>query len=93
MSFKKKQPEKTEKKNETNERETIFVEGFHIFKPNEKAPDFILAEVILTPEVLIKWMEGNVDLLEKSKYGEQFRLTLKESKSGTYYFAVNTYKK
>jgi len=62
----------------------LFPNGIRAFKPNEKAPDFVKAEIVISKDDFKAWMltEGN-----------EIKLTLKESKKGTYYFAVNNYEK
>tara|TARA_R110000751_G_C13410282_1_gene438905 strand:+ start:37 stop:339 length:303 start_codon:yes stop_codon:yes gene_type:complete len=60
-----------------------FVDGLRAFKPHVNAPDFVKAALEINIEELISWL--------KSQQGEKVRLDLKESKSGTYYCAVNTF--
>lgn len=59
-----------------------FPNGIRAFKPNEKAPSFVKAEIVITNEDLRAWL-----LLEKG----EVKLTLKESQKGTYYLDVNTF--
>ena len=62
----------------------LFPNGIRAFKPNEKAPDFVKAEIVISKDDFKAWM-----LTE----GSEIKLTLKESKKGTYYLAVNKYEK
>lgn len=78
--------------NENND--VIFPRGIIVFEPHEKAPDFVIAELVVSLDDFTKFAEENADLLHNhEKYGEQLKLTLKESKGGKLYLQVNDYKK
>lgn len=84
---------KTSGKKGSEENEPIFPKGVIVFEPHEKAPDFIIAEIVISPETLATFLDENSDLLHThEKYGEQLKLTLKESKGGKLYLQVNDYK-
>lgn len=95
MTFKKKTPapSKNEQTKKENAYESVFPEGIIVFKPREGAPDFILCDIIITPDTLATWLNNNQEQLSETKYGEQLKLQLKESKSGSYYLSVNNYGK
>lgn len=76
-----------------SQRVTIFPKGIFVFNPHENAPEFIKADIILTPSDLFDWLGVNADLLQDTGHGEQIRLTLKESQKGSLYLEVNTFKK
>ncbi len=61
----------------------IFPEGIRVFKPNEKAPDFVKGTLTVNGE-FIEWYQNN------NKDGE-VRLDIKESKNGKYYLSKNEY--
>ena len=68
-----------------------FPKGVMAFKPNDKAPDFIIAEVTVTPDDLQKYMTENPDFVTEWNGKKQIRLTIKDGKKG-YYAEVNTWK-
>lgn len=62
-----------------------FVEGMRVFKPRENAPSFIRANISINRGELIEWLTAQEN--------DDIRLDIKESKKGTYYAALNTWKK
>ncbi|HCX04778.1 MAG TPA: hypothetical protein DHM42_09820 [Clostridiales bacterium] len=62
-----------------------FVEGIRVFKPNEKAPDFIKGNFVINIKDFIKDAEKNA--------GDNFqaRFVMKESKKGNYYLQWDDY--
>ena len=60
-----------------------FVEGLRVFKPSDKAPDFIIANAVMHRKELIGWLQA--------QDGEQIKVDLKRSKEGKYYCEVNNY--
>lgn len=63
--------------------EKQFVDGLRAFKPNEKSPDFIKANVVIHTADLVKWLETQP---------EKIKIDLKESQKGSWYMEVNTWK-
>lgn len=63
--------------------EKQFVDGLRAFKPNEKSPDFIKANVVIHTADLVKWLESQPD---------KIKIDMKESQKGSWYFEVNTWK-
>jgi hypothetical protein len=64
-----------------------FVDGLIVKAPNEKAPDFVKAQISIKVEDLGKWLR------EKFKAGEEWvNVDVKVAKSGKWYAAVSTYK-
>ena len=59
-----------------------FPEGIKAFKPSDKAPGFIKANIQVSKQELINWLQGQPDTV---------KLSLKESQKGTYYLEVDTY--
>lgn len=60
-----------------------FPTGINAFKPNDKAPSFIKANLSIKKADLIEWLKTQ---------GDTIRLDLKESKdSGKYYLSVNDF--
>lgn len=65
--------------------ETIFIDGLRVFKPSDKAPDFII-------------LNGEIDMKELREFAlnhhdeGKVRFQVKESKGGKYYAALDTFK-
>jgi hypothetical protein len=65
--------------------ENEFIDGLMVKKPNEKAPEFIIANISIKREELIEWLQG--------KNEEWINADIKVSKEkGTYYASVNNWK-
>jgi len=71
-------------------KEKVFPKGMMAFKPNEKAPDFVKASVMVTPNELISWLKENSDYLTDYNGNKQLKLQLLENDKGLY-FVVDTY--
>jgi len=71
-------------------KEKVFPKGMMAFKPNEKAPEFVKASVMVTPNELISWLKENSDYLTDYKGNKQLKLQLLENEKGLY-FVVDTY--
>jgi len=71
-------------------KEKVFPKGMMAFKPNEKAPEFVKASVMVTPNELISWLKENSDYLTDYKGNKQLKLQLLENDKGLY-FVVDTY--
>lgn len=64
--------------------EKQFVDGMQVYKPNEKAPDFVKANVVVKRDELLGWLKDK---------GETVRIDIKEGRTGKYYAEVNTYQR
>jgi hypothetical protein len=65
--------------------EVKFVDGLMAKKPHDKAPEFVKCSLSMKREALIEWLNG--------QSGEWINADVKESKKGSWYVAVNDYKK
>lgn len=72
--------------------ENKYPSGIIIFKPHEKAPDFVKGSVVITPKAFRDWCNENVDLATDYKGEKQFKFSLKEGKKGLY-LELDMYKK
>ena len=63
--------------------EAIFPIGIRAYKPNSNAPEYIITELDIQRDDFLAWLHSQ---------GERVKLTVKLSKSGTYYVQVNDYK-
>lgn len=61
--------------------EKEFLNGIKAFKPNDKAPDFVIAELSINVNELIEFMGER----------ESIKAAIKKSKRGTFYIEVNNY--
>lgn len=66
-----------------------FIDGIKAFKPKA---DFIKAELVISLNQLVKFCKDNPELLSEYKGEKQLKVQVKESKSGTWYAALNEYK-
>ena len=64
--------------------ENEFIDGLMVKKPNEKAPEFVIAKLSIKREALIEWLQ--------SKEGEWINADIKLSKKGSYYAQVDNWK-
>jgi hypothetical protein len=67
--------------------ETIFVDGMRFEIPNEKTPEWIKGKISVKVSSLIPFLQAH-----QSEKG-WVNIDLKKSKGGTFYLALNTYKK
>ena len=69
--------------------EPIFLDGVFFDKPREGAPDFVKGKMAIQPEKLIAFLKNNIEHLSPKGW---INFDLKQSKSGSLYFQVNTWK-
>ena len=74
------------------ENKVVFIDGVNVFTPNEKAPDFVKASLVINPTKLIAWLKENDQHLTEGKEGLELRTQIKESKQGKLYASVDTFK-
>lgn len=63
-----------------------FIKGLRVFKPNEKAPDFVKANLVINCKELVEYMRAN-------HTDGQMRVDIKLGKTGNLYAELNTWKK
>lgn len=68
-----------------------YVNGVRVFSPHAKAPDFVLAELVLTPADIASWMAENSYLCSHYNGKDQVKMTIKKGRDGKVYAEVNTY--
>jgi len=69
----------------------VFADGISVYKPNENAPDFVKASLVINFKDLFKFCEANQNYLTGDN--DTLRLQIKESKQGKLYASVDTYQK
>jgi hypothetical protein len=72
--------------------EKIFAEGVRTFKKHDKAPDFVLGKIVITPEKLAAFMDKNPSYCNEYKGDRQISLQITLSKDGALVAAVDTWK-
>ena len=70
----------------------IMAEGVRLFPKHDKAPDFVLGTLIITPNDLFTWMKANDQYTTEYEGKKQLKLQLKKSKAGKLYASVDTWK-
>ncbi len=51
------------------QNKVIFVDGLNVFEPNETAPDWKKADMVINPTQLVKWLEQNDQHRKEGKRG------------------------
>jgi hypothetical protein len=77
-----------------SEKKSIYVNGVRFFKPNENAPENLVANVLITPKLLGESLRQDDVKDAKGEYqgNEQYRATLWKNSDGSYSMSFNTYK-
>lgn len=70
----------------------ILPEGIRFFDKNEKQPSFVKGSIVITMSDLLAFVNANPQLITDYQGKNQIRLQLLESKKGTNYLAVDTFK-
>ena len=71
----------------------IYVPGFRTFAKNEKAPEFILGNLVVSIDEFNDWVKGEGSQYLTEYNGKtQLRLTVLTAKDGRVNFQVDTYK-
>lgn len=66
-------------------QDKIWVDGMRVYKPDERAPQFVKVNVVLHREDLMAWLATQTD--------DKIKVQVKEASAGHYYAEVDTYKK
>ncbi len=63
-----------------------FIDGLRVYKPNEKAPDFVKANLSIDCKALVEYMR-------KNHTDGKMKVDIKLGKTGNLYAELNTWKK
>mgnify|MGYP005988835779 CR=1 FL=1 len=82
-----------------NKRDVVFTKGLRFFAPNDKAPDFVKANVKLDLKEFFDFVSSDEIKAHYKEYTpkgttkkiKQLPLQLLESKDGGFYFTVDTF--
>lgn len=70
----------------------IFADGVRLFPKHDKAPDFVIGTLIITPNDLVTWLKANPQHLTDYEGKKQLKLQLTKSQGGKLVAAVDTWK-
>ena len=71
----------------------VFAKGIRTFAKKDSQPDFVLGELVITPNELFTWLKGEgAQYLTEYKETKQLKLQVTKSRDGGLMLAVNTYK-
>ncbi len=63
----------------------IWVDGLRVYKPDERAADFVKANIVINKAEMLAWLA--------TQSGDKIKVQMKESRAGNYYAEVNTYQR
>ena len=70
----------------------IFADGFAVYSPNEKAPDFVKGSIVINIKQFSKWIADNANYITTDNNGNDvLRMQIKTSQQGKLYASVDTY--
>jgi len=72
-------------------KEKIYPKGLRVFKPHEKAPDFVKGTLIISLNELVKFCQDNPSILTEYKEQKQLKCQILDGKEGLY-LIVDTWK-
>lgn len=73
--------------------EKVFAKGIRTFAKKDSQPDFVLGEMVITPNELFTWLKGEgAQYLTEYKDTKQLKLQVTKNRDGGLMLAVNTYK-
>lgn len=64
--------------------EAKFVDGLRVYAPRDNAPDFVIANLVVSVAELREWMSKRTE--------NEVRIDIKRAKSGKYYASENDYR-
>jgi hypothetical protein len=70
----------------------IFPEGIKFFAKSDKAPDFVVGTMVITPAELVQFIKDNASLLVDYNGTKQLKLQVLKSQKGGLYAQVDTWK-
>ena len=67
------------------QQDKVWVDGLRVYKPDEKAPDFVKANIVINKAEMLAWLATQPD--------DKIKVQMKEARSGNYYTEVDTYQR
>lgn len=77
----------------SDQKKDVLFDGVRVFAPHQNAPDFVIAELVITPDDLLQFCRSNSEFETLYNGKPQFKATIKRSQAGNLYASLNTYKK
>ncbi len=71
-------------------KEKIYPKGIITFPKNDKAPDFVLGSMVITPNDFFAWLKENEKLLVEYNGKKQMKFQILNGNKGLY-FVVDTF--
>lgn len=68
------------------------IAGVRLFAKHPNAPEFVIADLVLTLDDLYAWAKSNPDTVSEYQGKKQVKLQILRSKDGAPYAKLNTYK-
>ncbi|MCF3107281.1 hypothetical protein LL912_00680 [Niabella sp. CC-SYL272] len=73
--------------------EKIFVGGFRGFAKNDKAPDWVIGDALITIDEFKAFINSNQQYLTEYNGKKQLKIQVTRAQNGSLSFTVNTYQK
>lgn len=70
----------------------VFANGLRFFPKHEKAPDWVLGTLVITPNDLVTWLKDNPQYLTDYKGAKQLKIQIAKSQNGGINGSVDTWK-
>lgn len=67
------------------QQDKVWVDGLRVYKPDERAPDFVKANIVINKAEMLAWLATQPD--------DKIKVQMKEARSGNYYTEVDTYQR
>jgi len=78
-------------KSEVKTTDNNMIAGVRLFSKHPNAPEFVIADMVLTLDDLYAWAKTNPETLTEYQGKKQVKLQILRSKDGAPYAKLNTY--
>jgi hypothetical protein len=78
-------------KSEVKTTDNNMIAGVRLFAKHPNAPEFVIADMVLTLDDLYAWAKTNPETLTEYQGKKQIKLQILRSKDGAPYAKLNTY--
>jgi len=72
--------------------EKKYIQGFRTFPANRNAPDFVLGELVVTPDDFFQFCSENKEHMTEYQGKKQLRISILKGKEDSVQFRLNTWK-
>jgi hypothetical protein len=70
----------------------VFADGIRFFNKHEKAPDWVLGTLVITPTDLFEWLKANAAYLTEYSGKKQLKIQIAKGQNGKLNGSVDTWK-